>query len=1259
MVFHYTNSYMVRVGRVVLLPLLLALAACTDANVSVSMLSQNLSGSVNVSISSSAGSSTNLSSIPVDVKFSEDVENITTSSFEVTNGTIQTITGSGANYSLVVVPNGDGAVSVKFLPGKVDIKKNSGSFQKKAAGTPLSVVADTVAPMVLSLTSLDGSITNKSVINFKVEFSEPVTGFDINQLSVSGAGAAVTGVTGSGAVYNVQVSVSITGQLTLYALPGSVRDGAGNLLGTSSPISVTYDPTLPIPVLSSSAGSLTNLSLIPITVDFGSVSVTGLTMSDFVVAGATISGFSQAGSIYTVTLSPTADGVISISLPADAATSLSGVASLASNNLDITVDRMAPVIAIGTPTPSYGTSAAEFKWLVTYSGADLITLNSADVTLLGNSAGCSKSVVAQTASSYFVVVTGCTGIGSMMFTLAAQTAQDAAGNYAAAAASSSVVVDSMTYVVSLAAHSDFVAEGSSANQQSFTVNLGTAGVAPVTINYRIAKALSSAANNTDFVLSTSSVTIPAGQTSATINYTYNGDTSAGGSKIIQIGLSDVETASGAPALTNVTVARRLVVDEELSNFYSEIATTTNHSCGITSTGVLKCWGSYLYETPYTSSTGVPVVVDSGVAYSKISTSSTHTCGITSAGVLKCWGINANGQLGDSTAITRTAPVVADVGTSYKEVSVGTSFTCGITTADSLKCWGLNTSGQLGLGSTINATPTSVDTGVAYSTVTAGSAHACALTTAGVMKCWGSNNFGQVGNGTTTNVTTPYTVDSGAAFSSIATGAAFSCGVNGTKKIKCWGLNAAGQLGIGSTTNQTSPTVVDSAVDYEKVGAGSGAACGITSAGALRCWGLNALNALGDGTLTNATAPIAIDAGSTYAKIAPGGNHMCGILTNGIAKCWGGNLYGQTGDGLPQYVHTPKSVEDSSVYEKVSNSISHTCGIVASSGALRCWGDNSYGELGDNSTNSRSIPFRVDRNDQYKDVSVGDYFTCAVSKNGHLKCWGLNTNSQLGDGTTTNRKKPVLIDDGVLYNKVSAGVSHVCAITTAGILKCWGLGTSGQIGSGSMTTKSTPTVIDSGVSYADVSAGESHTCGITTGKTVKCWGANTYYQVSQTGANTYSPTIVDSGILYNSIQAGDQHTCGITSSDNLVKCWGQNSSGQIGQGTNTSSVSIPTAILGGETYSSISAGSSHNCGVTSSGQLKCWGYNGSGQLGDGTYVAKSSPTAVSASGDTYTGVAAGSSTCGILQSGLLKCWGADSYGQLGLGRSWGRPLPIIP
>ncbi len=360
-----------------------------------------------------------------------------------------------------------------------------------------------------------------------------------------------------------------------------------------------------------------------------------------------------------------------------------------------------------------------------------------------------------------------------------------------------------------------------------------------------------------------------------------------------------------------------------------------------------------------------------------------------------------------------------------------------------------------------------------------------------------------------------------------------------------------------------------------------------------------------------------------SAIAAGGYHSCALTRLGGILCWGSDSDGQLGDGGSD-TDQPTPVAVSGLASGVTAMAAggfHTCALTGG-GAVLCWGSDDHGQLGDGGTDtSKAIPVAVSGlSSGVIAVAAGLYHTCALTNAGAALCWGRDSEGEVGDGGTyANQSTPVAVSGlAAGVTALAAGGSHTCALTNTGTVKCWGYDGAGQLGDGGTISEGslsgTPVAV-SGLS-AGVSAltvGENHSCVLTNAGAVLCWGADTSSQLGNGGANTnQSIPVAVSGLSsgVTGVDAGGWHSCAVTSTG-AVLCWGSDSSGQLGDGGTNTSQSSPVAVgslAAGVT--ALAAGGSHTCALTDVGTVKCWGYDGAGQLGDGgTNTDQSTPVAV--------------------------------------------------
>ncbi|MEO8959026.1 MAG: hypothetical protein ABI304_08790 [Rudaea sp.] len=680
-------------------------------------------------------------------------------------------------------------------------------------------------------------------------------------------------------------------------------------------------------------------------------------------------------------------------------------------------------------------------------------------------------------------------------------------------------------------------------------------------------------------------------------------------------------------------------------------------------------------TPRESNAQTPSIL--GAVTTQVTTGSGHTCALTTTGAVLCWGSNAYGVLGNnSTSQSNVAVPVSGLDSGVVAITAGADHTCALTTAGAVLCWGYNFFGDLGNNSNANSyvpVPVSnLSTGVVA--ITAGYDHTCALTTLGAVLCWGHNGTGQLGNNSTTDSHVPVPAVAryfGGAVAAITAGFGHTCALTTTGAVKCFGFDGTGALGNNSTTDSPIPVGVsglDSGV--AAIAAGATHTCALTTTGAMQCWGSNGNGQVGNNATTDSHVPVPVSTlTSGVMAITSGYVHTCALTTAGAMKCWGANSNGELGNNsiTDSHVPTPVSSLANGVASIASgSSADHSCALTTQ-GVVFCWGSNSYGELGNNSTTESHVPTAVsDIGRGVASITAGDLHTCAVTTAGGVKCWGANFNGQLGNNMPTVNPVPESVDVSGLPSGVAtaaAGAYHTCALTTTGAVQCWGYNSSGQLGNGSKMDSSSPVAVSNLTSgVVAISAGAYHNCALTSSHGVQCWGNNQYGGLGN-ASTVGSTTPVDvSGLTsgVSAIVAGVYHTCALLTSTGGVKCWGYNHYGQLGNAstTNTSTPVDVTGLTGG--VLAITAGPNHTCALTTTGAVKCWGDNQYGQLGNNSMAVSTVPVNVSTLSSGVSAIVSGlgaDNTCALIGAGAMKCWGRNDFGQLGDGSTTNRLVPV--
>ena len=349
-------------------------------------------------------------------------------------------------------------------------------------------------------------------------------------------------------------------------------------------------------------------------------------------------------------------------------------------------------------------------------------------------------------------------------------------------------------------------------------------------------------------------------------------------------------------------------------------------------------------------------------------------------------------------------------------------------------------------------------------------------------------------------------------------------------------------------------------------------------------------------------------GPGWRQVVLGATHTCARDSEGV-KCWGDNRFGQLGDGTLDGKLKPVPIKQfKGGVSMLAAGYNHTCALQG--GSVKCWGDNRHGQLGDHSLINSILPIQVEGlASGVQMISAGQQHTCAI-KGGRAFCWGSNENGQLGDLTMIDSPIPVAVKklEGPIIS-ISTGSAHTCALSEAGTVKCWGYNFSGQLGTGNVADRSEPTAIKNlNEKVISLSSGGFHTCVLTEAKGVKCWGNN---GLGQLGNNSTGHGLVPGDVEglksgVKSISSGYFHSCAVLEAHSQLRCWGYDRQGQLGNNTVANYQLMPVNVRGlTRDVEGVSAGVNHTCALMTKG-IQCWGANEFGQFGNNSTVSSAIP-----------------------------------------------------
>ena len=737
---------------------------------------------------------------------------------------------------------------------------------------------------------------------------------------------------------------------------------------------------------------------------------------------------------------------------------------------------------------------------------------------------------------------------------------------------------------------------------------------------------------------------------------------------------------------------------------NQIIGAIDFSCQLSSDGTVSCWGAnnngQLGSGDNIARYGPSKVLKSAgtplTGAVQIISEATTACALINDGSVWCWGINTLGQLGylPNNFVNSTFAVPVFGVTNAMSIVGGYAYACAILADATMVCWGSNGGGQIGDGTTsAHSIPVSPSNISNVQAAALGVGHTCVIFTDGTVYCWGTNNIGQLGDGTMSNRFTPnptpttlvpITLPSSSTPDTavqIAAGNNFTCVLTASDNVWCWGTNLKGQFGNGTLMPASSATPVQSLASGQMLTAIYGGTNATTNVGYLcglkpvmgfgvvpLCWGYD-----GDGQTGNQTTLPAVVTPTpalnitNVISIGLGPAHMVALYGDNSEMGWGDFGNGKLGDGTSvgslTSVARGASIPNAT---SVAAGGAHSCAISGANHTVSCWGDNSFGQLGNSLVGiNYSAPDPTTITNASK-LELGDNFSCALKSTGHVVCWGGNEHGQVGansGGAYFDTPQTLGLTNIV---DIAVGQFHACAVDNTGAVYCWGDSTFRQLGDAPvMASYQAPALIaDAPPNVVAVAAGARHTCVLTQAHEIYCWGANsdgqlgmgltdgTRYFAAQSMPVMGVGTIADLPVAITAGGINSGSTCAITQSG-AVYCWGDNANGQLGTGDTVSPGITPVlSMVMGAT--SLSLGEAFSCATIADGHVECFGRNAFAGLGNGGGADSFAPTAAGIVGADSVSVSDSSTpsnahACAHVAPGnTVSCWGlglAVGNGQL--------------
>jgi alpha-tubulin suppressor-like RCC1 family protein len=432
-----------------------------------------------------------------------------------------------------------------------------------------------------------------------------------------------------------------------------------------------------------------------------------------------------------------------------------------------------------------------------------------------------------------------------------------------------------------------------------------------------------------------------------------------------------------------------------------------------------------------------------------------------------------------------------------------------------------------------------------------------------------------------------------------------------------------------------------------IAAGPGHSCVVRENGAVACWGANDNGQLGDGTTADRSAPVVAQGVGDAVQLALGRSHTCARRKTGAVVCWGSNERGQLGAGLDAPASArPVMVLGLTDAIALASGDDHACAVRADNTVL-CWGHNADGQLGNLARQSWNEPITVRGLVDATAIVAGSRHSCALRKTGGAICWGANDKGQLGDGTQTGHERPSAVAELAGLLGLAAAGSRTCGFTSAGVY-CFG-----ELGLGEPPSPRPQKIAEGSQNdgIAELELGPEHGCLRHQSGVVRCWGQNRDGRVGDGTFEARTRAVAVSLGPVRDLALGERHSCALRA-DGKVSCWGDDAGGALGQGEPEQDIDRERTgarrVINLTDVIDLASGDGFSCAVRKSGEVVCWGRNDEHQLGDASKdPARPTPGPISNVDDAVAIAAEANRACVVRSTGAVLCWGPNQL----------RPTPI--